>query len=305
MSDKKNTNLKSIRYCPAWFGVGIFRLIVLLPFSWQMFIGRRLGDLMRCVAKKRSDITFRNLRLCFADKSEQEIQVLHQQTFQSMGMFLMEVNVAYYMSDRRFDHLIKAKMLGYEYLADALKQGKGVILLSGHMMVLEIAARIFARDQKFSVVYKANRKPFTQYQMVKGRNRYIDEQFQKEDIRGMIRHLKSGKVLWYAPDQDFGRDKSEFVDFMGVQTATVKAIADLARLGDAIVVPLFFARLDTVGCYEFKFLPALENFPSGDYQQDLGLYNQLLGDYIKQYPEQYNWLHRRFKTRPEGEPRVY
>lgn len=293
------------KYWLAWLAVIAFRCLTLLPLSLQLWLGRCVGLLLRLLIPSRITIVDKNLTACFPTLNQQQRHRLNRQVFASMGQFLMESNATFYTSDKRFNRCITVEMEGYDYFLEAVKTGKGVILLSAHMMVLEVIARFFASKHDFAAVYRQNSSPFYNLLINHGRSKYIHQLIDRNDLKGMIRWLREGKILWYAPDQDFGRDRSEFVDFMGVQTATLKGIADLARLGNAIVVPGFFAREKQPGHYVIQLFPAFENYPTGDYVKDLTPYNQLLGDFVRQYPEQYNWLHRRFKTRPEGEGRFY
>jgi KDO2-lipid IV(A) lauroyltransferase len=141
--------------------------------------------------------------------------------------------------------------------------------------------------------------------MTTTRRRILDDLLSNTDLRAIVRSLRKGKVVWYAPDQDFGRERSVFAPFMGVETATLTATARLAKLSGAPIVPFYSERLPGNQGYLIKILPELENFPSGDDVTDATLVNQVIEQQVRAAPEQYLWLHRRFKTRPEGEADLY
>lgn len=297
----KQYTILHLKHGLTWCLLTLFRCLVLLPTRWQFGLGRGLGKLLHSLFKSRVAIVDKNLQACLPDLDGVQRKQLTQQVFTSVGWCVIEANIAYHMRNKCFSNQFHLKIIGYAHFLKAIASGKGVILLSGHMMMLEIVARIFAQKHRFAVVHRAeddnvmiNRK----------RAKYL-HCIDRNNLKAMVKWLRAGNVLWYAPDQDFGADRSVFSDFMGVQTATLKAIPDLARLGKALVVPAFFRRRQQLGCYESTFFPILKNYPSGDYIADVAQYNQLLGDYIKQHPAQYNWLHRRFKTRPPGEAPFY
>jgi KDO2-lipid IV(A) lauroyltransferase len=141
--------------------------------------------------------------------------------------------------------------------------------------------------------------------MVRQRRRLFDDLLQSTDMRTIVRNVKAGKTVWYAPDQDFGRERSVFAPFFGVATATLTTTARLARLTGAPVLPYVSERLPGAQGYRIALLPALEDFPGGNDLADATRVNAVLEQQVRAMPEQYLWIHRRFKTRPEGEPDLY
>ena len=289
-----------------WYAllIGIAHLWVGLPYRWQMCAGRGLGRLSFYLLKRRRQVAARNLAACFPDFSAVEHKALLKKTFLSAGMAMMEALIAWFMPERCFRR-IHFKEKGIEYLATACEQAQGAILCSGHMMCLEIVGRALGQQYPFSVVYKPARQAGLQRVFEEYRARHYQKILAHRDIKQVVRLLRAGEPIWYAPDQDFGRKPTVFADFLGVETATLTATATLARLGKASVVPIFFHRLPKDKGYEIEVLPPLTNFPSGDDQADAERYNKILADYVKRYPDQYHWLHRRFKTRPLGEAPFY
>ena len=154
-------------------------------------------------------------------------------------------------------------------------------------------------------MYKLHRNELFERVMKASREKHAKGLIERRDVRSFIRQLRKGEVCWYAPDQDFGTQNSVFAPFMGVETSTLTATSRLAKMGRAVVIPFFPRRRRNEIGYDVFILPPLENFPSGDDVKDAKLVNELIAEQIVLAPEQYLWGHRRFKTRPEGEPDVY
>jgi len=154
-------------------------------------------------------------------------------------------------------------------------------------------------------MYRPLRSPVLEWYQNRGRSRYTVCMIEKSDLRGAVRYLRGGGVLWYAPDQDFGAKRSVFVPFFGLQAATLAATERLVQLTGCAVVPMFPVYDASSRRYTVKFWPALEDFPTGEVVADLARINMLLEEHVRQAPEQYWWIHRRFKTRPPGEPPFY
>ena len=258
---------------------------------------------MHTLMGKRRDISMTNLRLCFPDMDDSERERLLRANFQHLGMLLTESGLSWWGGRERLEKL--ARFEGESNLEKALEEGKGVILLTGHMTSLELGGQMVALRYPLQVMYKRSRNPLIEAIIRRGRERFTHRVFMHGDLRSMMKGLKENLVTWYAPDQDFGRNRSVFADFMGIQTATINMTAKLAERSGAPVVPYFPIRLPGDQGFEIRFLPRLENFPSGDEVVDARRVNAVIESIVKQYPEQYMWLHRRFKTRPEGEPSVY
>jgi KDO2-lipid IV(A) lauroyltransferase len=150
-------------------------------------------------------------------------------------------------------------------------------------------------------VYRPQRNEAVEAFQNQGRLRYAKGMFKRDELRAMVRHLRAGKLLWYAPDQDFGPQRSVFVPFFGIETATATGIANMARMGNAIVLPMWPMRDAGTGKVNVTIEAPFENFPSGDDVRDLAQYNDFLECHIRRDPAQYFWVHRRFKTAPAGE----
>ena len=256
--------------------------------------------------KRRVAIVQRNLKACFPGLDARQQQKLLRSNFRSATISLAEFAYAWTGSQSRMWR--RAQIEGSEHLARITTSKRGVILLTCHMSCLEMSGVLVAPHidtKRLVAIYRPLRNPVIEWVQNRGRLQYSLGSFAKDDMRSAIRHLRGGGFLWYAPDQDFGPEQTEFVPFFGIRTATLLATRRLAQLGRAEVLPLFVRRDEENNSYRIKVGPPLENFPSTDIIADLQRCNQVTEDWIRTAPEQYWWLHRRFKTRPEGEPPFY
>ena len=292
------------RYWPIWLGLGLMKLMAALPFSWQLALGGQTGRWIGKVARRRRRIAEINLALCFPELSPAQRANLLEEHFAALGIGLFETAMAWWAPDDKLRGL--ARVEGLEHLQQALDRGKGVILLTGHFTPLELGARFITWHQSFHAMYRSHKNLL--YETVMRRERERRSRFPPlphEDLRGLLRAFKKGRAVWYAPDQNHGRRNSVFVPFFGIPACTITATSRLATLSGAAVVPYFPRRLPGTAGYEVVILPALADFPSGDLTADTQRINELLEHYIRQAPEQYLWVHRRFKTRPPGSPNLY
>ncbi|WP_127475615.1 LpxL/LpxP family Kdo(2)-lipid IV(A) lauroyl/palmitoleoyl acyltransferase [Sulfurivermis fontis] len=292
------------RHWPTWLGLGLLRISVLLPYPALLLLGHGLGLLMYLLLPSRRRIARINLRLCFPEREERAREKLVRATFRSSGMAVFENALSWWGSAARMRRLHQVE--GLEHLLAARAAGHGVILLGSHYTTLEISGRFLAcHVDGLQPIYKRAHNPLYEAVMVRMRKKLFDDLLESTDMRTIVRNVKSGKTVWYAPDQDFGRERSVFAPFFGVPTATLTTTARLARLTGAPVIPFVSQRLPGLRGYRITLLPPLQGFPSGDDIQDASRTNTLLEQQIRDMPEQYLWIHRRFKTRPGGEQSVY
>ena len=286
------------RYWLTWLGMGVLRLLCLLPHSIALAVGRMVGRFVHRVAGSRRAMVRRNIELCFPNLSDTERDALAKRHFEALGMSLMEMGIGRWASDKT--HMKLARLEGLEYLQAALDEGRGVILLSAHFTTLEISGRVLAMNSPpFDAVYRKNRSDFITEVQRTGRERSADATIEKRDIKRMVRSLRKGRPVWYAPDQSYDRKGSEVIPFFGVPSMHTTATSSLARLGNAVTLPFFPRRLEN-GTYVYRIFPPLENFPSGDPVADTKQYVRVLEEHIRSCPEQYFWIHRKFKNLPEG-----
>jgi KDO2-lipid IV(A) lauroyltransferase len=290
------------RYWPTWIGLGFFRLLAILPMSLSLAFGRLLGDVFFYVARSRRHITEVNIAKCFPELSAAEQRRLVREIMHSTGKSVIETSIALWGPERQLKS--RYTITGLEHIQAAQANGQGVLLIGCHFTTLDAAARILAFHVKYDMLYRKDPNPLLAYKLISARESFAGNAIVRSDTRQLIKNLRHGNVVWYAPDQDFGAKYSVFAPFFGVQAATVVATARIAQLGQAAVIPFAHYR-DENNHYHIVIEPALENYPTGDDVADATRINRIIETAIAKQPDQYLWVHRRFKTRPEGEASFY
>jgi KDO2-lipid IV(A) lauroyltransferase len=280
------------KYWPTWVGLSVLRTLELLPFALQRRVGAGIGDLIRHLPLAYVRIARRNIELCMPGLSAPEQSALVARHCQSLGMALCETANTWWSSDRRVHRL--AEVVGVEHLRAALAKGRGAIMIGGHFTTIEIATRILGTVVPLNVVYRPTKNELLSETMVKGVARH-GKPIAYDDIRSMIRALKNNEAVWYAPDQSYRNKGAAMVNFFGIPAATTTATSRLARISGAAVLTYFPERLPGNAGYRVVIGPAFENFPGADPIKDVERFNGLLEAQIRRVPDQYLWLHRRFK----------
>jgi len=283
--------------------MGLLRVLCLLPHRMALSVGRLLGRLVHRMGGSRRAVVRRNIELCFPDLTAAEHDALVFRHFEALGMMLIEMGLGRWASDRHLESI--TKLTGIEHVTNALESGNGVILLSAHFTTLEIMGRVLSLNMPpFDAVFRRNRSEFMTELQRTGRERSAESTIEKRDIKKMVRSLRKGRAVWYAPDQSYNRKGAEVIAFFGVPAMHTTATSTLARLGNATVVPFFPRRLPD-STYELILMPALQDFPSDDTTADTRRYIELLEQHVRTCPEQYFWIHRKFKDLPAGYPDYY
>jgi len=278
-------------------------MLALLPYHWQLALGRQCGRLLHSLLTKRREIVRINLSLCFPGQGQKERDRVALHCFESMGMGVVEIALAWWAKDPR-DHCACA-IKGLEHIREALQRGKGVLLCGAHLHTAELAGRFMSLEQPVAIVYRPQNDVVAEMVSSRCRSRYYSELIQHRDMRGILRALSHNRVVWYAPDIDAGSKRSVFAPFFGVQAASLTATSRLARVSGAAVIPCFYYRRNDGTGYDIEVGEALDHFPSGEVLQDTVRINHLIEGAVSRVPEQYFWQHRRFKSRPPGEPPIY
>ena len=303
---KFSTELLHPRYWPTWCGIGLLWLLVQLPYPVIYRLGCGLGALAHRFMKRRVHIAHRNLELCFPQMDTIERRKLVIKNFQSVGMGLMETGMAWFWSDKRMARWFEVTGTGMEPINTLQAQKTGILLIGIHFLTLEIGARMFGMQTPGIGVYRPNDNPVIDLLQTRGRMRSNKGMIDRKDLKGMIRALKSGEVIWYAPDHDYGPQSSVFVPFFAVEkAATTTGTWILARTSKAAVVPFVPRRKPDGKGYELIMLEPTLAPPLDDAETTARWMNNVIEQCIMLAPDQYMWLHRRFKTRPEGMPSRY
>lgn len=294
-------SLLAPRHWPAWLGVGVIWLIARLPYPWLLGLGRGLGALIRHIPSRRRRIAQTNIALCFPELDAHRQAALVDAHLTDIGLMLVEFALGWMGSDRAIAG-IPAQVEGLEHLEAARAQGLGVLLVGGHFSHLELCARLISRRIPIAGMYRRMDSPVFEWAVLRARLRYAAAMFEKDDIRGTVKYLRGGGTLWYAPDQDMRSKDSVFVPFFGIPAATITATHHLARMGNARVIPFFHRRLPQGG-YVMRLGAALDL--AADAAADTACVNAAIEQMVRAAPAQYLWVHKRFKTRPPGQPQVY
>lgn len=284
-------------------GMALWWLVVQLPYPLLMGLGRALGLVLYRAGGSRRRIARRNVELCFPELSETERESLLRENFANYGIGLFEVPMAWWWSDRRLERILHLQGLENIRALD----GQGALLMAMHFTSLELGGQALARHVSMDAMYRPHKSPVYEYIQTKGRlvRSPDSEAFPRKDVRGVTRALRGGRIIWYAPDQDYGIRGGVFVPFMGVTAATITATSKLARLGNARVIPFSHFRREDGSGYDVVVHPPLDNFPTKDETADATRINTIIEGFIRRHPEQYLWAHRRFKSRPPGEKSLY
>lgn len=284
------------RYWLIWLGISVLWLIIKLPITTQQTLAKLIGRLLYRLLKERRTVSCVNLKLAFPTLDQAAITKLNQQHFNGLAMGLFEAAMSWWASSERLSRLYSFE--GEEHLTKALQQDNGVILLGAHFTSLELGGRLLNDHLKtvpLHFVYRPHQNALLESIVANNRIKRYGSAIQKTELRSMVRTLKKGHTLWYAQDQSYQGKASIEVDFFGVATDTNSATSWLTKLSGATVIPFFTVR-DPDGRYLLRTLPALKDFPSGDDALDTQRINDMIATQIREFPDQYLWTHKRFKT---------
>ena len=284
--------------------MGVMKLLAMLPFKLLMRIGRALGALIERYPSPRRKVAATNIALCFPELDAAAQAALVDAHLRDIGLMLIEFALGWMGSDRAIAR-IPVQFEGLEHLQAAHAQGRGVLLVGGHFSHLELCARLVSQRIRIAGMYRRMDNPVFEWTVLRARLGYAKTMFEKDDIRGTVKYLRSGGTLWYAPDQDMRSKDNVFVPFFGVPAATITATHHLARMSGSVVIPFFHRRLPGGQGYVLRLGAPLDGVPSADAQADTDRVNQAIEQMVREAPEQYLWVHKRFKTRPEGYPQIY
>ena len=300
---KPAARLFRLSLLPSWLGVSVLWLLHWLPLALQAAIGNALGALVAMLPSGRRRIVETNLALCFPDAPAALRRRWLRETFQASARATLEHGVLWWGSEARLRRLVRI-----DNPEAALGDGKRpVIWLAPHFVGLDMGGVRLSMDRQVASMYAPARNPVSDRMMLHGRSRFFSPVLisKADGIKPVLKALKDRLPFYYLPDQDQGRSNAVFVPFFGVPAATLSAMPRLARLTGAQIVPVVTRQLPGGQGYAVRFYPPWEDYPSEDLEADVARMNAFIEERIREMPPQYLWLHRRFKTRPEGEASVY
>ena len=289
------------RHWPVWLGVGLCVALARLPWGLQRALGTLVGALAFHLARSRREAARTNLALCLPELDADARDALLRENFRDVGIGLFEFARAWWGDASPMRET--ARIEGLDILQRLQADGRGVLLVSGHFMTLEMCGRLLCDHVPLAGMYRRHRSPVMEWAVLRGRLRYASAMFGNGDTRAAIRHLKRGGLLWYAPDQDMRGKDTVFAPFFGIPAATITATHQFARLTGCAVVPFFHRREGDR--YVLRVGEPLSPFPTADAVADSTAVNAAIEAMVREAPTQYLWLHRRFKRQPEGAPPRY
>jgi len=284
------------RHWPVWLGVAACAALARLPWGLQRVLGAGAGRLALWLLRGRRQAARTNLALCLPELDAARRERLLRAHFRDVGIGLFEFARAWWGGIGPMRR--NARIEGLQVLQRLQAEGRGVLLVSGHFMTLELCGRLLCDHVPVAGMYRRHRSPAMEWAVLRGRLRYASAMFANSDTRGALRHLKRGGVLWYAPDQDMRGKDTVFAPFFGIQAATITATHQFARLTGCAVVPFFHRREGAD--YVLRIAEPLAPFPTDDAVADSTALNAAIEAMVRQAPSQYLWLHRRFKRQPDG-----
>lgn len=284
------------RYWSTWLAIFGMRISAWLPWRLKLALGRCIGLLAWRFASRRRRITETNIRLCFPELDGEAQAKLVKEAFIANGIGIFETATGWCRDPEHLRHRVTFK--GQEHMARVQEAGKGALIIGIHFSTLDLGGALHSLFFPADVVYRPHNNRLFERFMTRARNSIFGTAIDRHDLRGVVRRIKAGHHVWYSPDQDFGRDASVFAPFFGIEAASIKLTAKIARMTGAPVMPLIFHRNPDNRTYSLEYLPPMEDFPSGDEVADATRINTVIEQAIRRHPEQYLWMHRRFKTRP-------
>jgi KDO2-lipid IV(A) lauroyltransferase len=284
-------------------GLALIWLLHFLSLAVQARLGAGLGSFLYALARRRRNVVLTNLRLCYPELPNDRREQIARDHFRAFGRSLLEHGILWWGAKTDVQNLVRIE--GLEHWRDVTD--RPVILLAPHFIGLDMGGIRLAAEFRLNSVYSRQKSAAADAIFIHGRTRFGQTTlFARQDgIRPMIRSLKSGEPFYYLPDMDLGARDSVFAPFFGVQAATITGLSRIAALAGAVIVPCITRQLPGGAGYVVKLYPAWRDFPSGDPVADARRMNAFIEDRVREMPEQYYWLHKRFKTRPAGEPNPY
>jgi len=278
-------------------------LLHFLPLSWQAWLGIRFGRLLFALARERRHVTLTNLRLCLPQLGETERLALARRHFEVFGRSFLERGLLWWASPHRLRRLVHIEGLGH---LEAVK-GRPVILLVPHFVGLDIGGTRIMLELDIVSIYANQKNLLFNAALLKGRSRFGGSTLlsRQEGTRKAIKAMRAGKPFYYLPDMDYGERDTIFVPFFGVSAATITGLSRLARLCGASVLPVITRMLPGGAGYRVSIGAPWQGFPGPSIEEDTRRMNAYIEAEVMAMPEQYFWLHKRFKTRPAGETSLY
>ncbi len=299
--DLRYRDLVRFKYIPTWILLGFIQLAGLIPLRMHRYLGYAAGKLLLVLIPGRRHVCEINLKKCFPEKSEAEIQSILKKAYTMYGMSILQTAFSWTRDSKQLENHFKIE--GLDSLVLAQHKGRGVLLLGAHFALLEMAGCLLNRYVQFDMLQRINDNPLLNLYITRARERFVVKLIARHNIRHLIKRLKGGNIVCYFPDQDLDSKDSIFVPFFNIETATITATSKILKLTQSEVFGAYFYYDPVENIFVIQLEPI--PIPTGDQVEDACIYNRWVEERIRRTPEQYFWLHKRFKTRPNGEASFY
>ena len=287
------------RYWPTWLGLGFLRLLSFLPLPVVAAFGQGVGLLFFTIGGARRRIAAKNISACFPELSVREVASINRRHYQMAGQALFATPMNWWISKARYNRLVTVH--GRDDYDAALNAGRNIILLAPHFAAIEIPGHMLVQERPMLTMYQYAKNGLVDEIVRRGRTRFGGVLVERKAPMGsLIRAIRKGHPFYYLPDQDAGK-KGVFVPFFHQLASTYSVLGKFAKMTDAVVIPCRTCIRPWGRGYDVYLESALENFPTGDEIKDTTRMNQEVANLIRPNPEQYFWVHKRFKTRPPEE----
>jgi KDO2-lipid IV(A) lauroyltransferase len=300
---KNNQKPSYLKFALAWLVYGFIWLIAQLPYRLLRALGLGLGKLLQVTLKSRAKVVKTNLSICFpqlTDLQRKQLQNLH---YKELGQMFTQTIKAFLGNTSKIEQ--PTIIHGAENIERCLENKQGILLITAHFTALEIGGKILCNKYPIAGMYRPHKHPLTEYIVRKSRLTYACKMFKRDQLRPIVKHLKNGGILWYAPDQNYRRGQSVFAPFFGRPASTITATHQLARLSGCKIIFFHIQRNNQAPYYTLTISKPLDDFPSKDPVHDTSRINQGIEAMIKKNPQEYLWMHKRFKKTPNGEKSPY
>ena len=284
-----------------WAAMGLFWGLNLLPWFAKRGLAAGLGFIVYHFIPVRRRVVEINLKLAFPELSSPERRRLTKAHFHSLALGVFETCTAWWSPAHR---LPRYRIVGIEHFQNALASGRGALVVTGHVTLLELGARIINEQIPFAALYRDANNPVVASIMRRIREQRLKVAIHFDDLRALLRTLKQGYLVWYAPDQGKRTKMSEVLPFFGEPAITNVATSRIAQMSGCQIIP-YFARRLADGSYELEAFAPWDNFPSGDHTADAIRVNEFIETQVRRAPEQYFWVHKRYKRRGAEYADVY
>ena len=283
--------------------LSVIWLLHFLPLAVLSRIGSGFGLLLYLLIFGRRRVARTNLRLCFPEWTESQRRRLLRRHFQVFCRAVLERGILWWSSRERVMRVVRIE--GLEHWQAV--RDRPVIWFAPHFVGLDMGGSRLTAEFALSSMYSRQRNPVLDAILYHGRTRFVMPRLvpRQDGLRPLVKAMREGLPLYYLPDMDFGPRESVFVPFFGVPAATITGLSRIARLAPAVVVPVVTRQLPGGQGYVLRFYPAWTDFPTEDVEADVRRMNAFIEERVLEMPEQYHWLHKRFKTRPPGVERIY